>query len=197
MKTSGKILALALSAALLPLGGCLRGCTSSRPPIHLNPNMDDQPKYLPQAESHFFYDGTTLQSPVPGTVARGELSETEEFLTGRSPWGFYVSSIPVQVTEELLARGKERYQIYCTPCHGGSGDGRGPVYERTGLQAADLRQERIRQLPDGQIYYVISNGFGLMPGYRYPIPPRHRWAIVAYLRSLPDSEASSRQQAPE
>lgn len=188
MRESANLLRI-LVVALLPLtaSGCVRGCTSSRPPIHLNPNMDNQPKYLPQAESRFFYDGAAMQRPVEGTIARGDLWENEEHVTGRSLWGFYIPENPLPVTDPLVARGRDRYGIYCTPCHGERGDGRGMLFQRSGVKAANLLEDRIRQMPDGQIYYIVTNGSGLMSGYRYPIQPKDRWAIVAYVRRLQSS----------
>ena len=167
----------------LPLSGCLRGCDSRRPPIHLNPNMDDQPKYEPLSESSFFYTGSTSQAPVPGTIARGELHENEALYTGRDAQGSWVEN-PLPVNDALVARGRERFQIYCVPCHGTSGDGRGMLYRRAQFQSADLLGDEVRQMPDGQLFDVITNGTGLMQGYAYPVPPRDRWAIVAYVRRL-------------
>ncbi len=182
---AGPWLRLALLAALLgSAGGCFRGCTSSRPPIHPNPNMDRQAKFLPQQGSDFFYDGAVMRPRVPGTVARGRLRENEAYFTGRSPWGFYLYEVPGEAGEALLARGEERYGIYCTPCHGPRGDGDGMLTQRTGVKTADLLEERIRQLAAGKLYEVITNGKGLMPSYRYPIPPQDRWAIVAWVKQL-------------
>jgi mono/diheme cytochrome c family protein len=149
--------------------------------------MDNQPKYLPQSESQFFYDGATMRSPVSGTVARGELREDAEPFTGRSAWGFFLPESPVEVTESLVARGRERYQIYCSPCHGGSGDGLGMLFQRSQIKSGNLLDRRIREMPDGQIFDVITNGAGLMPSYGYPIPPEDRWAIVAWVRRLQEA----------
>lgn len=171
------------AVSLLALSGCVRGCASRRPPIHLNPNMDAQPKLGPQGESRFFYNGSTQQPPVPGTIARGELRENEEAYTGRSFWGFYITS-PYESSDELVTRGKDRFQIYCTPCHGTNGDGKGMLYHRSKIESADLREERIQQMPDGRLYEVITDGSGQMPAYRHPIAMRDRWAIVAYVREL-------------
>ncbi|MDA2935053.1 cytochrome c, partial [Acidobacteria bacterium AH-259-D05] len=174
-KSRAKLLVVCEVLFLLP--GC-RGYPSERPPIHPNPNMDRQPKYLPQAESRFFYDGTTMQKPVPGTVARGDLRVDQEFYTGSSAWGFFIPKIPLEVSEEFIARGQERYQIYCRPCHGDRGDGQGMLFKRAGVETANLLEDRIRNIPDGWIYRVITMGVGNMPGYRYPIQPQDRWAIV-------------------
>lgn len=151
--------------------------------------MDNQPKYRSQAESPFFYDGATMRPPVEGTVARGELREDEAFHSGRNAWGFYLAQIPVEETGKLLARGKERYGIYCAPCHGDRGDGESVMKERGGLRSANLLEPRVREMPAGRLFRVITEGSGLMPAYRYPIPPEDRWAIVAYLRQLQGEEA--------
>ena len=179
-----------LALLLLVLGGCWRGCTSSRPPIHPNPNMDLQPRYNPQASSDFFYDGATMRPPVEGTVARGRLHEDTAFHTGLDEAGEFVAEIPREVDEAFLLRGQERYDIYCAPCHHERGNGRGILHERAQIPTADLRQERLIEMSDGQMFDVITNGLGLMSGYKYPIPPEDRWAIVAYVRRL-QSEAGS------
>ncbi len=190
MKTSTRTLSwasrlklFALLVCLASLSGCLRGCTSSRPPIHPNPNMDSQPKYRPQAASKFFYDGATMRQPVEGAVARGELGDPVLF-TGKDAAGNFVAQGPLPVGAELVARGEERYHIYCTPCHGGRGNGKGVLFERAQIQAADLRQERLRTMPDGQMFDIITHGLGLMSGYKYPIPAKDRWAIIAFVRQL-------------
>lgn len=175
--------ALALASAAT-LAGCARGCPSSRPPIHLNPSMDDQPKVRPQAASEFFYDGAAMREPVPGTVAVGGLKEDETFFTGKGPDGQFVATIPVPVDEALVERGRGRYRIYCEPCHDARGDGRGILFQRGNVPTASFHQEKIVTYPDGQIFDVITNGQGLMAGYRWPIPPADRWAIVAYVRQL-------------
>ena len=174
--------ALAL-ASVVALAGCARGCTSSRPPIHLNPSMDDQPKVRPQAASTFFYDGASMREPVPGTVAIGGLQEDGPFFTGKGPDGQFVA-IPVKVDEALVERGRQRYGIYCQPCHDARGDGRGILFQRGNVPTATFHQEKVLKYPDGQIFDVITNGMGLMSGYRWPIPPADRWAIVAYVREL-------------
>jgi mono/diheme cytochrome c family protein len=175
-------------ASIVCLSGCARGCTSSRPPIHLNPSMDDQPKVLAQTASKFFYDGASMRQPVPGTVPIGGLKEDAAFFTGRGADGQFVATIPVTVpgtdSAALVERGRQRYVIYCQPCHDARGDGKGILFQRGNVPTASFHQDKILKYPDGQIFDVITNGFGLMSGYRWPIPPADRWAIISYVREL-------------
>ena len=176
-------LALLVGTLALVTVGCFRGSPSERPPIHLNPNMDDQPKYLPQAESAFFANGMTMRPPVPGTVARGELRADEAYFLGRvgeAP----VAGIPLEGGDEVMRRGEQRFGIFCGPCHGKRGDGKGMLFVRAGVESADLTSPRIVDMPSGRIYDVITTGFGLMSGYAAEVPVDDRWAIVAHVRAL-------------
>ncbi len=179
---------MVLSALVLVTAGCARGCTSRRPPIHIVPNMDNQPRYEAQASSNFFYDGKTMRTPVAGTVARTntpfELLETVGYSSGQKDDGTFIESIPVPVDDALLARGEDRYAIYCEPCHDPRGTGRGILFERGGVPTTSLHDPRLLEAVDGQIFDTITNGVGLMAGYRYPIRIDDRWAIVAYVRRL-------------
>ena len=181
-----------LAIIVIAFSGCWRGATSPRPPWHPNPNMDQQPKYRAQAASDFFDDGATMRPPIEGTVARGELHEDTAFYTGFDDAGQPVTTIPssIEVDGAFLERGRERYAIYCAPCHHPRGNGRGVLWDRAQIQSADLGEQRLRDAPDGQLFDVISNGLGLMSGYKYPIPPRDRWAIVAYMRQLQEEAGS-------
>ena len=187
--------ALAL-ASVVVLSGCARGCTSSRPPIHPNPSMDDQPKVLPQTASTFFYDGQSMRQPVPGTVPIGGLKEDPAFFTGKGADGQFVATNPVTADEALLERGRQRYVIYCQPCHDARGDGKGILFQRGNVPTATFHQEKILKYADGQIFDVITNGIGLMPGYRWPIPPADRWAIIAHLRGLQRERLARATSAP-
>ena len=178
------LLVLACAVALVSLEGCMRGCTSSQPPIHVNPSMFNQPKYKAQASSDFFYDGKTMRAPVAGTIARGHLPGDVVLETGKTADGSYAAASPVAADEALLARGKERFGIYCRPCHDERGEGKGVLFERAKVPTANLLEKRVQDLPDGSLFDTITNGKGLMPGYRYPIVVRDRWAIIAYVRSL-------------
>jgi mono/diheme cytochrome c family protein len=171
-------------ASVLFLAGCARGCTSSRPPIHPNPSMDDQPKVRPQAASTFFFNGASMREPVPGTVPIGGLKEDDAFFTGKGPDGQFVATIPQTVDDALVERGRQRYGIYCQPCHDARGDGQGILFQRGKVPTASFHDPKIVKYPDGQIFDVITNGQGLMSGYRWPIPPADRWAIIAYVRQL-------------
>ena len=192
--------ALALTSAVT-LAGCARGCTSSRPPVHLNPSMDDQPKVLPQTASTFFFDGSSMRQPVPGTVAIDGLKEDTAFYTGMGPDGKPVATIPVTVDETLLERGRQRYVIYCQPCHDARGDGKGILFQRGNVPTASFHDEKLLKYTDGQIFDIMTNGMGLMPSYRWPIPPADRWAIIAHVRALQRERqaraaASASAQAP-
>lgn len=164
--------------------GCTRGSTSKNPPIHVNPNMDRQPKLLAQAESTFFYDGSAMRPPLEGTVARGELREDHALFYGMLDSGDPVTTNPLSVDDHLLSRGEERYQIYCGPCHGSRGNGKGIVATRGNLPAADLNLPRISGQADGQLFQTISDGVGLMPSFKARLPVEDRWAVVAHVRTL-------------
>jgi mono/diheme cytochrome c family protein len=193
--------ALALATAVVA-SGCARGCTSSSPPIHLNPSMDDQPKVLTQTASTFFFNGSSMREPIPGTVAIDGLREDAAFFTGKGPDGKFVAAIPETVDATILERGRQRYVIYCQPCHDARGEGKGILFQRGNVPTASFLEEKIRKYPDGQIFDVVTNGMGLMPAYRWPISPADRWAIIAYVRELerrrpaPATSASAPAQAP-
>jgi mono/diheme cytochrome c family protein len=180
----GRVLGALAFCSLFALSGCARGCTSSRPPIHLNPSMDDQPKVSAQTASDFFYNGASMREPGPGTVAIGGLQEDTAFFAGKGADGQFVAKNPVTIDDAVVERGRQRYTIYCQPCHDARGDGKGILFQRGNVPTASLYQEKIVKYPDGQIFDVITNGTGLMAGYRWPIPPDDRWAIVAYVREL-------------
>lgn len=179
----GTALAAALLAALSTTA-CLRGCPSHQPPVHLNRSMFDQPKVKAQQESRFFYDGSAMRQPVPGTMAIEDLREDPVFFEGKNPDGSFVAKAPVETGDATLARGKERYGIYCKPCHDARGEGKGILFQRGNVPTASFLDDKIVQYPDGRIYDVITNGQGLMPSYRWPIPPADRWAIITYIRTL-------------
>ena len=184
MRTRTLTLGMLVLVSATLSAGCARGCTSSRPPIHLNPSMDNQPKVRAQAASTFFYNGAAMREPVPGTVAIGGLKEDTAFFTGKGADGQFVATSPVPVDDTVVERGRDRYRIYCQPCHDARGDGKGILFQRGNVPTASFHQEKFLNYTDGQIFDVITNGFGLMSGYRWPIAPADRWAIVSHVRVL-------------
>lgn len=149
-------------------------------------DMWRQPRGEALAESTLFPDGAMSRPLVPGTVARGHARLDEPFYTGAMD-GKWVDELPVPLTKALLERGKERFTIYCTPCHGATGDGKGMIAQR-GFQlkrpVGNYHTDRLREMPLGHFYDVITNGYGTMYSYASRIEPEDRWAIVAYIRAL-------------
>ncbi len=184
------------AAAILGLVLALAGCssTSRRPPIEIFPDMKHQAKYLPQAESPFFNDGRASRRPAPGTVARGLEKEDDAFYTGIKDAAYVPNPLPVDAG--TLARGQERFNIYCAPCHDRTGSGQGIVAKRSSWLAANLLEDRIRKMPDGQIFDTITHGRRTMPAYRFQVDERDRWAIVAYVRALERACAGTVNDVP-
>ena len=179
-------LALACGAALL--GALwLSGCRN---------DMHVQPRYNPLDSSDFFDDGRAARPEVPGTVARGQLRTDRYFYAGKVN-GVPVSAFPFPVTRQVLERGRERYNIYCTPCHGYTGEGRGMIVQRGFPQPPSYHTDRLRQAPVGHLYDVITNGYGAMYSYAARISPEDRWAIVAYIRALQLSQHATVDDVPE
>lgn len=194
---SRHLLTGALLLLLLASAGC-RGMETGNEPIHPNPNMDWQPRYNAQEQSDFFDDGMTMRPPVPGTVAKGFLRENTRLYTGKTENGQFVDEVPVPVTQALLERGRERFNIFCSVCHGQAGFGQGVIM--TGdygyTPAPSYHQSTLRDTADGYIYEVITNGVRNMPGYAAQVPVADRWAIVAYIRALQRSQNAQRENVP-
>ena len=157
--------------------------------------MHNQPKYRPLRASGFFDDGTSARPLVEGTVARGTLQEDQAFFTGKVN-NTLVTELPFPVTQQVLDRGQERYNIFCTPCHDATGSGRGMVVQRGYRQPISFHADRVRQAPIGHYFDVMTNGLGAMPDYRTPISPRDRWAIAAYIRALQLSQQAAAPDVP-
>ena len=157
-------------------------------------DMQDQPKYIPLRASSFFADGRSARPLPEGTVARGHLRADAAFYTGKSGARF-IEAIPFPVTRAVLDRGQERFNIYCSPCHGRLGNGLGMIVRRGFRRPPSYHIDRLRQLPDGYLFDVMTNGFGLMPDYAAQVEPRDRWAIVAFIRVLQFSQQATLQDA--
>ena len=181
MKSSHNSAARGLGAR--GLGLCLIGALSLVAAAGCRQDMHNQPKYKPLRGSEFFRDGSSARPIVEGTVARGTLQEDEAFFTGKVGTAA-IAELPFPVDERVLDRGENRYNIYCRPCHDGTGSGKGMVVQRGYRPPPSFHDERLRTAPAGHFFDVMSNGFGAMPDYRAQIAPHDRWAIVAYIRAL-------------
>jgi mono/diheme cytochrome c family protein len=158
-------------------------------------DMHDQPKLTAYKPSEFFADQRSARPAIEGTVAQGHLNEDELLYTGRVG-GQPATMFPFAVDEALMRRGRERYDIFCTPCHGLTGDGDGMVVQRGYRRPPSFHVDRLREAPPGHIYDVITNGFGAMPDYAAQIPVRDRWAIAAYMRALQLSQNAPSADLP-
>ena len=207
---------LALAAVLTAGGvaGC-RGQSSEDPPIMPERNMYDTERYNPESFSQFFADHRTMRTPVEGTVARDRYEDDPELATGLlADQSAYSMTVPPAAVnragglEKLLARGQERYTIYCTPCHGRTGDGKGmvvckrdkatdPCESRGFAPLPSYEDPRIRHMPDGQLFATITHGVRTMPAYGPQIPVADRWAIVSYVRALEMSQLTDSSQSTE
>ena len=183
MPNPRKLVPLALLAVI--------GTTGCRLDMHV------QPRYNPLAKSDFFPDQRAARPPVEGTVARGDERADSYFYTGKignNPSDY----MPFPVTREVLARGRERYDIYCAPCHSRVGDGNGFVPTRGfARKPPSYHIDRLRKAPLGYFYDVMTNGFGIMLDYSAQIPPHDRWCIAAYIRALQLSQNATAADVPE
>lgn len=157
--------------------------------------MQVQPKYTSLSPSSFFVDGRSAR-PIPAnTIARGHLNDNDAFHTGAVN-GTFLDTIPTPITHQLLDRGQQRFNIYCSPCHGPLGDGDGMVARRGLKIPANFHTDRLRDAPPGYLFQVITNGYGAMPDYRNQVQIADRWAIVAYIRALQLSQNSTEAEVP-
>jgi hypothetical protein len=147
-------------------------------------DMQDEPKFVPQRGSEFYADGRSVRPQVENTVARGQLHQDEYYYTGLGPDGKEGNVMPFPVTMEVLERGQERYNVYCTPCHSRAGNGAGMIVQRGYRPAGNFHTPRLMAAPLGHFFNVMTNGYGAMPDYRAQVAPVDRWAIVAYIKAL-------------
>src|SRR5438045_5638638 len=157
--------------------------------------MSNQPRYDPLEASDFFADGMSARPRIAGTVARGELS-TDPFLETGKIGGADGDGFPLPVNAELLDRGEQRFNIYCTPCHGRLGDGNGMIPSRGFRHPPSFHSETLRNAKTGHYFDVITNGFGARPPYAVQVGPRDRWAIIAYIRALQLSQNATPADVP-
>lgn len=175
---------------LLPFALFFSGCRQ---------DMQDQPRYESYEKSTFYADGQASRAPVEGTVARGQLRDDPRLYLGRvdaTQNGALVDTIPLEVDSKLLDRGQERYNIYCSACHGMTGIGDGLVVRRGFRPPPSLHEQRLVDAPVGHFFDVMTNGFGAMPDYASQISVRDRWAIVAYIRALQLSQRANVADVP-
>lgn len=176
--------------AIVPVALCLLAAATG-----CRQDMHNQPKYRPLRATTFFADGSSARPLVEGTVARGTLQEDQAFFTGRVG-NTFVRELPFEIDAAVLARGQERYNIFCGPCHDATGTGRGMVVQRGYRQPPSLHDDRLREAEAGHFFDVMTNGFGTMPDYRQQVTPRDRWAIVAYIRALQLSQRATAADVP-
>jgi mono/diheme cytochrome c family protein len=157
--------------------------------------MHDQPKFKPLRESDVFSDHRSARAPVEGTVARGHLDDDELLATGKVN-GQDATEFPWPVTSEVMARGRERYDVFCSPCHDRTGSGDGMIVRRGYRRPPSFHVDRMRQAAVGHFFDVVTNGFGAMPDYRAQVPVPDRWAIAAYIRALQASQHATLDAVP-
>ena len=196
--------AVAIALALVPFAliARARATTSTSPRVQIIRDMARQPKLKSQAADPLFADDRAVRPAVVGTVARGELHEDVAFWEGRDANG-WATAFPMPVTAEVMRRGRERYDIYCSPCHGLSGYGDGPVAKRadalqegTWTPPSSYHTDLVRSRPVGFLFNAITNGIRNMPSYGAQIPAADRWAIVAYVRALELSQDATIGDVP-
>jgi mono/diheme cytochrome c family protein len=201
--TYSLLVAVALSFVPLALIMRARTTTSTQPRIHIIPDMDNQPKYGAQDRNPIFADRRAMRPPVAGTVARGTVLGNAGLTAGRAGEG-WIEAIPLEVDTGILQRGRERYDIFCSPCHGLAGFGDGMVamradelLEGTWTPPTSFHTDLIRGRAPGQLFNTISNGIRNMPAYGPQIPVEDRWAIVAYVKALQRSQNATVDDVPE
>jgi mono/diheme cytochrome c family protein len=187
LKTRSSLFAFRFSRILLAL--CVVATTACRQDMH------DQPRFEPLEGTTFFQDGRASRPLVEGTVARDHLRIDEHLYTGKVG-GELAKTFPFAIDKNVLERGQERYNIYCSPCHDKAGTGQGMIVQRGFRPPPSYHIDRLREAPPGYFFDVITNGFGAMYSYADRISPQDRWAIIAYLRVLQLSQNATLDDAP-
>ncbi len=158
--------------------------------------MDFQPRYSSQEEGEFFSNNMAMREPVYGTVNRGNLQVSDSLYRGVDEGGTPLQHIPLDVNMQMMKKGQKQFNIFCAPCHSKIGDERGIMIEYNYVPPASFHSDRLREVPDGHIFDVITNGIRNMPGYAHQISVRDRWAIVAYVRALQRSQNATLSDVP-
>lgn len=170
MTVAGKFGVMSAMAATLVLAGCRQ-------------DMQNQPKFIPQRGTTFFASGRSVRPQVENTIARNQMDQDAYFYTGLQS-GKEGDGLPIPLTAATIARGQERFNIYCMPCHSRVGNGAGMIVQRGYRPAANFHTDRLRNAPLGHFFTVMTNGYGAMPDYSVQLPPADRWAVAAYVRAL-------------
>lgn len=176
-----------IAVVLVAAAGTMAGCRS---------DMQVQPRLNPLARDPFFPDDRSARPAIPDTVARGHLRLDEQLYTGKVN-GVLADTFPFPITRQDLERGQERYNIYCTPCHGLAGDGQGMIVQRGFSPPPSYHIDRLRKVPAGYFFDVMTNGFGKMFSYASRVSPEDRWRIAAYIRALQLSQWAPVDDVPE
>lgn len=176
-----------------------RGEISTKPPLRLFPDMDEQSKYKPQGASAFFADGRTDRVPVSGTVARGELKDDPFLHFGKVSFeaDTWATGFPMEVTADLIDHGQKKYAIYCIACHGGTGDGNGVTKFHGMAITSTYHDDRLRNMSEGEIFNTVTNGIRLMGSYKDKLSEYDRWAVIAYMRVLQRAQNARVEDVPE
>jgi mono/diheme cytochrome c family protein len=199
------IVVVLVALSWIPVALALRArvVKKTEPRVHIIPDMDNQPKVKAQSRLMLFADRRGMRPPVPGTVARGAVIGDSALMLGKTDDDGWVETSPVTVTMPLLERGRQRYEIYCSPCHGLAGYGDGMVAQRadqlqegTWTPPTSFHTDLVRERPAGHLFNTISNGIRNMPSYGSQIPVDDRWAIVAYVRALQRSQNATIDDVP-
>ncbi len=173
-----------------------RGQTMETPPVHVVWNMDEQKRFEAYERNEFFSDNRAMRQPVEGTVHRGGLQQDEAYYQGINEDSTFITDIPIAINREFLLRGQDQFNVFCTPCHGITGDGQGVIIagDYGFVPPPSFHSERLRNMPAGQIYSTIANGIRTMFPYADQIAVEDRWAVVAYIRALQSSQRVSGQE---
>jgi len=196
MRYAYLVLAFVVVATVSILG--FRGSTSTKPPLEVFPDMDRQAKYKPQAASAFFADGRADRPIPPGVVARGDLRDDAHLYTGKAADGSFASGFPssLSIDARFLELGRARYNVSCLPCHGAVGDGNG-ITKSYGMGATPTyHDDRLRNMPEGEIYNPIVHGKGNMLSYADKLNAEERWAVIAYVRALQRAQTGTLNDVP-